>query len=397
MTGLELLLKNNFSNLKNSKLAVLANQAAIDSKYNHLVDLLLKSGIKISKIFAPEHGFRGEMQDMDFVADCKDPYTGIVVKSLYGKDEASLAPSVEDLKGIEILLVDLPDIGTRFYTFAQSMIYTMAIAKKANCKVVVLDRPNPINGISVEGAKLYKKFRSFCGYMDTAVRHGLTLGELANAANIGCGEGEEKLEAINCDLEIIKISDWKREQYLDQTKLPWVYPSPNMPTLETAIVYPGSCLFEATEISEGRGTTKPLEQFGAPYINGQHWAEACLKEKITLKGAVLRPISFLPKFQKHAGKTCFGVQLHVTDRNEFSPVRWSLALIASAHRLYNKDFAWRKQTFEFVDKIPAIDLLHGNSDFRLALDQNKDLSSIEQDMISYERKFIEMRKSYLLY
>ena len=397
ITGLESLSRDRFRKLKSRKLAVLANQAAINSKYQHLVDLLLSNGIKISKIFAPEHGFRGEMQDMDFIADCKDPYTGISVKSLYGKDEASLAPSIEDLKDIEILLIDLPDIGSRYYTFAQSMIYSMQIAKKAGCKVIILDRPNPINGEKVEGAKLLKSCRSFCGYMDTAIRHGLTLGELAIAANSGFGEGEEALAAINCELEIIKVQGWNRLDYLDQTGLPWVYPSPNIPALETAIIYPGSCLFEATEISEGRGTTKPLEQFGTPYINGQHWAEACLKENIELKGAILRPISFLPKFQKHAGKTCFGLQLHITDRDEFSPVRWSLALIASAFRLYPNEFQWRKQAFEFVDKVPAIDLLYGSDEFRKSIESGIELSAIENSMQLYEKEFMEDRKTFLLY
>ena len=218
------------------------------------------------------------------------------------------------------------------------MIYSMSVAKKTNTKVVVLDRPNPINGTSVEGGKLHKKFRSFCGLMDTPVRHGLSLGELAKLANTGYGEGEEKLEAINCDLEVIELKNWDRSLYLDQTDVPWVYPSPNMTNLDTAIIYPGSCLFEGTEISEGRGTTKPLEQFGAPYINGKEWVEAALKEELDLQGAVLRPISFLPKFQKHAEKTCHGVQLHITNRETFKPFRWGMALIASAYRLYGDDF-----------------------------------------------------------
>ncbi len=391
MIGINTLEINNFSKLKNAKVALLANQAAVNSKFEHLVDLLIKNKIDLKVIFAPEHGFRGQMQDMDFVGDCIDPYTGVSVISLYGSDENSLAPKQKDLEGIDILLVDLPDIGTRYYTFAQSTIYSMSVAKKANTKVIVLDRPNPINGVDIEGGKLHKEFRSFCGLMDTPVRHGLTLGELAKLANQGYGKGEEALEAIECDLEVVELTNWDRTNYLDQTDVPWVYPSPNMTNLDTAIIYPGSCLFEGTEISEGRGTTKPLEQFGAPYINGKHWAEATLKEELNLRGAILRPISFLPKFQKHAEKTCHGVQLHITDRKTFKPFRWGMALIASAYRLYGDDFKWRKQAFEFVDKIPAIDLLYGNSDFREVLEQNKSLTSLEDKISAFEKEFLNFK------
>jgi len=397
-TGLEVLLETASDKKNKARTGLLSNQASISKDYRHIADLVQShSSFKLEILFAPEHGFRGELQDMDCIEDSIDAYTSLPIRSLYGDSKETLCPSEEDLKNLDILIVDLPDIGARYYTFAQTMMYSMEVAAKTGTKVIVLDRPNPINGTSIEGARLEASCRSFCGYQDTPNRHGLTLGELALMANKGFGEGDRHIPGANCELEILKVEGWSRSEYLDQTDLPWIYPSPNMPTLETAVIYPGSCIFEATEISEARGTTRPLEQFGAPYIDGRHWAEKCLKEKITLEGAILRPMSFVPKFQKHAGSVCYGVQLHVTDREKFQPMRWSLALIASAYRLYPKEFKWRGEAFEFEDKILAIDLLYGSDAFRKALEADKSLSEIESAMTENEKAFREVREPFLLY
>jgi uncharacterized protein YbbC (DUF1343 family) len=397
-TGLESFLESPSSYIKGSRIALLANQASINSEYEHIVDLLDNvDSCNLIRIFAPEHGFRGEMQDMDAIDDAVDADTGIPIRSLYGDSKDTLVPKQADLEDIDTLIVDLPDIGSRYYTFAQTMIYSMEVAAKSDTKVLVLDRPNPINGTTIEGGPLDVSCRSFCGHLDTPNRHGLTLGELAQMAQAGFGLGQNATQQIDCDLEVVPCTGWKRSEYLDSSNLPWVYPSPNMPTIETAVIYPGSCLFEATELSEGRGTTRPLEQFGAPFVNGKQWAKACLEEKITLQGAILRPISFVPKFQKHANTVCAGLQIHVVDRSSFQPLRWCLALIAAAYRLYPSDFAWRKQAFEFEDRVPAIDLLFGSSVFRKTLERGDSLEGISEILSHNEKEFENHRQAFLLY
>ena len=397
-SGLERLLQSKLSLLKGARIAVLANQASVDSCYKHAVDLLHKElGSSLIRIFGPEHGFRGELQDMEGAEDSKDGLTGLPVRSLYGSTEETLRPKTEDLQDIDILIADLPDIGSRYYTYAQTLGYAMQTAKQAGTKVLVADRPNPIGGEQIEGGTLLGSCRSFCGYAPVPQRHGLTFGELAKLMNEGFGEGEEAIPAIECELEVIKCEGWRRTDYFDQTGLPWVYPSPNMPTLDTAIIYPGSCLFEGTELSEGRGTTKPLEIFGAPYINGSHWADAVHEQGVPLSGAVLRPLSFIPKFQKHSGEVCGGVQLHVTDRKQFQPFRWGLSLISAAKQLYPDEFSWRTHTYEFLSAVPAIDLLYGSSRFREAVDSGEPLDGLTSELLAFENSFAEKRESLLLY
>jgi uncharacterized protein YbbC (DUF1343 family) len=228
-------------------------------------------------------------------------------------------------------------------------------------------------------------------------RHGLTLGELALLMNKGFGRGEDAIPALNCDLEVIGVKGWKRRLYFDETSLTWVSPSPNMPTLDTALVYPGACLFEGTTVSEGRGTTRPFEQFGAPYIDGFLWAEAVQQEGISLAGAALRPTSFLPQFHKYGGQVCHGLQVHVVDRSKFEPYRLCLALISSLAKLYPKDFSWRHETYEFVADLPAVDLLFGSSLFRETVNGGVDLSFVIKEMEEFERGFSKAREEFLLY
>ena len=395
--GLEQLFEDTtlLSSLKSKKIALLSNQAAVNGRYQHLADLLHLQKIPVVRYFAPEHGFRGELQDMETVETAKDPYTDVEIVSLYGSSISTLMPEERYLEDIDVLIADLQDIGARYYTYAQTLGYCMAVAQKTNTQVIVLDRPNPINGITVEGALLTEECRSFCGELMVPNRHGLTLGELAQLMNKGLQIGGEEYQAIGCKLEVISCNGWRRDKHLNQTDHPWVAPSPNMPTLDTAFIYPGSCLFEGTELSEGRGTTKPLEIAGAPYIDGKHWAEHISQtaKDLGLRGAVMRPLYFVPKFQKHAGNLCGGVQLHVTDMESFQSMRWAMVQIWSAKQLYPEDFAWRKQAFEFVDKVPAIDLLYGTDDFRKAVDIGGSLQPLFESMSEYENTFVSMRNN----
>ena len=397
-SGLDCLVRDSFRPLHGARVGLLANQSAVDKTLAHAADLLaVDPRVKLMRLFAPEHGFRGEMQDMEQVNDEVDRRTGLPVISLYGASPESFAPIAEQLQDLEILLVDLPDIGSRYYTFAQTLGLTMRAAAAVGIKVLVLDRPNPINGTSVEGSPLLQACRSFCGYAPVANRHGLTIGELALLMNKGFAAGVDRIEPINCQLEVMRSAGWERGLYSDQTSLAWISPSPNMPTLDTAIVYPGACLLEGTSLSEGRGTTRPFEQFGAPYIDSSEWAGAVFAEGIELKGARLRTVSFRPKFHKYAEQVCFGLQVHVTDREEFHPYRWFLALISSAARLYRQHFSWRKDTYEFVKDVPAIDLLFGSSAFRQAVDSGSDLAPLVAEMERFEAWFAEERKEFFLY
>ena len=379
-------------------MAVVANQCTVDHEFEHLVDHLANaSNVNLVRIFAPEHGFRGVMQDMDHIADARDKVTNVSVVSLYGSSAESLRPAPALLADVDVLLVDLPDIGARYYTFAQTLTYCMQVAAQTGTKVVVLDRPNPIAGDRIEGLGLHNSCQSFCGYASMPQRHGLTLGELAKLVNAGFGAEEESVPPINCDLEIIPCANWSRSMYFDQTGLRWVIPSVNMPTLDTAIVYPGLCLLEATNLSEGRGTTRPFEIIGAPYIDGRAWANETMNVGLTIEGATLRPLEFMPKFQKHANTVCGGVQIHVTDRARFEPFRLGLALIAAAKRLYPDAFAWRPQAYEFVDKVPAIDLLYGTAEFRALVDADAGLSVLEPKLQAAAQAFAGTREPFLLY
>ena len=395
--GVDKLQQDNFSVLKGARVALLANASTVDSKLCHLVDSLRATSVcKLVKLFAPEHGFFGAMQDMEAV-DEEDSKEDIPIVSLYGDTPESLVPSASDFEDIDLLLIDLPDIGARYYTYAQTMIYCMQIAVKVGVKVVVLDRPNPINGADFEGSGLQASCRSFCGHLETPNRHGLTLGELAEMANQGFGEGESAQLPIDCELEIIKVSNWKREMFFEQTDFPWVLPSPNMPTLETAVVYPGACLFEATNVSEGRGTTRPFELIGAPFISPERWIRELKQHSELVRGIQFRSVSFSPRFQKWSGEICHGVQLHVSDRRAFKPYRCGLLMILTLNQLYPEDFAWRKGSYEFIDNVPAIDLLYGSSGFREVAETKRSFDSLLIEIEEFENWYSNARKNFLLY
>jgi uncharacterized protein YbbC (DUF1343 family) len=352
LTGLEQCVADEFRAFRGWRVGLLVNPASVDHRYRHLIDLVKEAGLFDVRVFGPEHGLGGTAQDLEAVDDVekRHPRWGVPVISLYGADESSLTPKKEHLADLDVLLVDLPDIGTRFYTFAATMIRTMRVAVGTGLKVVVLDRPNPLGGVRTEGPGVHDGFRSFVGEIDLPIRHGLTLAEIASKV-----KAKEKLDL---DLAPIPCEGWTRPMLFPETGLPWILPSPNMPTFETALVYPGGCLIEGTNLSEGRGTTRPFEIFGAPWLNEVKLAKSL--NQSGLKGFYARPLSFKPTFQKHAGEICAGVQIHVTDPAAFQPVRVYTAAIIAARAQNPEKFRWRTEVYEFRTDPIAIDLLFGS-------------------------------------
>jgi len=291
------------------------------------------------------------------------------------------------LDSVDSVLVDLQDIGTRVYTFATTVLYIMEICATAEKAVIVLDRPNPINGRDVEGNVLNPRYSSFVGPYPLPMRHGMTLGELMTLYN--------KVHQIGCTVEVISMEGWDRRSYFEATGLPWVMPSPNMPLVETSVVYPGQVVLEGTNLSEGRGTTRPFEIFGAPYLEPERVARDVEPEAIT--GAVLREIEFKPTFNKWAGHTCRGFQIHVTDRETFRPYRASLGLLAAIMKLYPDDFQWSQPPYEYVyDKLPA-DVILGDQGVRLDLERNRSFMDMERNWEQDLKEFKKVRSEFLLY
>ena len=389
-TGLDILAAQNFAPLHGLKIGLVTHPAAVDAQLRHAIELISgESKVKLAAIFGPEHGLLGQAQDLIAVgADESKKETPIAVHSLYGGSVESLRPSGEQLKGLDALVIDMQDIGSRYYTFQATMRYCLEAALPRGLRVFVLDRPNPLGGEMVEGPALQKRFESFVGAHDLAIRHGLTMGELAMLYQRELDLGPGELHVVGCD-------GWKRSDYFDQTGLPWVLPSPNMPTPETALVYPGQCLIEGTNLSEGRGTTRPFEICGAPWLDAAKLARRMNDEK--LSGVRFRAVWFRPTFQKHAGKDCGGVQLHVTDRKTFQPVRTSLALLAVMREMSGKNFAWRTEIYEFVSEPIAIDLLFGSDRERKHLEAGQPWRDLLPAWKAEEASFVQRRHRALLY
>jgi uncharacterized protein YbbC (DUF1343 family) len=315
-----------------------------------------------------------------------DPLSGLDIKSLYGKSEDSLTPDPALFQDIDNLVFDIQDVGARYYTFIYTMANCMTICKQTGTRMVVCDRPNPINGIAVEGNLVEESWRSFVGQYPLPNRHGMTVGELALMFNYHFD--------IQCDLQVVPMTGWKREMWYDQTGMVWTPPSPNMPTLATATVYPGMCLIEGTLLSEGRGTTLPFEQIGAPFIDPQK-LKARLDSK-HLPGVFCRPQYFKPMFQKQAGEVCAGLQFHITDRDQFKPLLTTLELLRAIAELYPDQLQWRTEPYEYVSDRLAIDLLYGNSKFRETL-FDPDFSLEKLDDSKELESFLPVRKEYLIY
>ena len=382
--GTDVLLSS--ARLRGKRVGIVCNHASVNPGFEHIVDRLAAAdGVTLGAIFGPQHGFRSDVQDnMIETPHRDDPGRRVPVYSLYSDTRE---PTAEMLRGLDALVVDLQDIGARIYTY----IYTMANCLRAGARhgvpVVVCDRPNPINGIDVEGAALVPGFESFVGQFPIPMRHGMTMGELARLFNAHFGLG--------ATLEVVKMEGWRREMFADETGLPWVMPSPNMPTLDTAIVYPGTVLFEGTLLSEGRGTTRPFELVGAPGVEAERFAQQL--NAANLPGVFFRPAVFEPTFQKHAKQTCGGCQLHVTDRRAFKPVLTGAALIAAFHRAAPDRPLWRQPPYEYEHEKLPIDILAGSSRFREQIEAGETATRMAESWRADEDAFRALRAPYLLY
>ncbi|GAB4369270.1 MAG: DUF1343 domain-containing protein [Acidobacteriota bacterium] len=374
--------------VRGARLGLLAHPAAVDRRLRHAATVLGGvSGTRVVRLFAPEHGIAGGAQDMEPVRETVDPVTGLPVVSLYGEDESSLAPTPDELAGLDAIVVDLVDVGARYYTFAATAIRLLGPAGRAGVRVIVADRPNPLGGLAVEGGPVTPTCHSFVSELNVPARHGLTIGELCRLAH--------RRRRIDVELTIVRARGWRRGQWWDETGLPWVLPSPNMPTLDTATVYPGTCLVEGTNLSEGRGTTRPFELVGAPWLRARELAERLDARR--LPGVRFRPACFVPTFHKHAGRRCEGVQLHVFDRRRFRPVRTGAVLLAEARAAAPDEFAWRTEPYEFVSDRPAIDLLAGGEDLRRLVDEGRPLGPLFDAWHRFEREFATERRGIQLY
>jgi uncharacterized protein YbbC (DUF1343 family) len=387
-TGLERLLDGDGPRLAGRRLGLIANPTTVGPDIDHAIDLLIAAGLDLVALFGPEHGLRGDVQYMEAVGDvARDRRTGLPVHSLYGNTEASLSPTPEMLAGLDTVLFDIQDVGSRYYTYAATMVLAMRACARAGVEVVVLDRPNPLGGELVEGGDVEPGFESFVGLLRVPNRHGLTVGELARMAR--------EVERLDLALTVVPMEGWRRDMRYADTGLPWVLPSPNMPTEDTALVYPGMCLLEGSEVSEGRGTTRPFELAGAPYVDS--YALAAELDGAVLPGARFRPLVFMPTFEKHAGRACGGVQIHVTDRRAFRPYLTGVAFLRAVHAQWPDDFAWRTRAYEFVDQVPAIDLLCGSSAVRSGIDSGASLADLAATWADAERDFRQRRAAWLLY
>ena len=384
--GLEVLLDTELDLVRGRRVGLLAHPASVDSRLVHAVDRLMATrDVELTALFGPQHGARGETQaNMIEWAGYRDPATGLPVHSLYGNTRK---PTEAMLQDIDVLLIDLQDVGARYYTF----IYTMALAMEACAEygkeVVVLDRPNPINGADLEGPLLDASFASFVGLYPIPVRHGMTIAELARLFNAEFGLG--------CSLNVVKMHGWQREMYFDQTGLLWVAPSPNMPRLETALVYPGLCLLEGTNVSEGRGTTTPFELSGAPWIDPDELVKSFAR--LDLPGTRFRPAWFQPTFDKWTGHRIGGAQLHVVDRHTFKPFRTGLEIVRAYRDRGGRHFLWKQPPYEYEFQLLPFDILCGSDRIRHILEDGGDLGALEETWSADLQVFRATRERYLLY
>jgi uncharacterized protein YbbC (DUF1343 family) len=386
VTGLEVFVHDPPAWARGARLAFLNHSPSVAPDLTSARELIARrfpGQLKI--LFSPQHGLLGEKQDnMIASADFLDPRLNLPVVSLYGP---RMAPPPDSLAEVDVLLADLFDVGTRVYTFAATLAKVMEAAGSAGIKVAVLDRPNPISGTVVEGNLLRPEWASFVGPYPLPMRHGFSLGELARYYQVS--------QDLDCDLEVIPARGWRRSHYFNETGLPWVQPSPNLPTLDSALVYPGQVLLEGTNLSEGRGTTRPFELFGAPFLEPHRIREALAGPQ--LPGVVLREAYFEPTFHKWAGELCRGFQLHVTDRQTFKPYFTTLTLLSVLRQLYPQELVWRKPPYEYeLERLP-IDLLTGDDCIRIGLDDGLRAEELEAYWEEDLARFCEVRQDFLLY
>ena len=391
VSGIDHLLSQPEKYLQGKTIGLIVNHTSLANDGRHsIAHFHSHSAFRLQALFAPEHGLNGTAQDMVHIENEVDPLSGLIIKSLYGKSKDSLVPGPALLKNIDNLVFDIQDIGSRYYTFIYTMANCMTICKQTGTRMVVCDRPNPINGTSVEGNLVGENWRSFVGQYSLPNRHGMTVGELARLFNEHFG--------IHCDLTVVPMTGWSREMWYDQTGMIWTPPSPNMPTLATATVYPGMCLIEGTLLSEGRGTTLPFEQIGAPFINPHKLIARLEKDSKHLPGVFFRPQYFKPMFQKHAGEVCAGLQLHITDRDQFKPLLTTVALLRAIAEIYPDRLQWRTEPYEFVSDRLAIDLLYGNPELRETIFKpDFSLEGLENSWRKELETFLPLRQEYLIY
>jgi len=384
--GLEVFLEDPPAWARGVPLGLLCHPASVDRKLRPAAKLVAERlPGQLQVLFSPQHGFLGEKQDnMVASPDFADPRLKLPVFSLYGP---RLDPPMEVLQGVRVLLVDLQDVGTRVYTYGATLARVMTAAARAGVKVSILDRPNPIGGLQVEGNILKPHWASFVGPYPLPMRHGFTLGELACYYNA--------TQKLGCDLTVIPARNWRRAEYFDQTGLPWVLPSPNLPTLEGALVYPGQVLLEGTNLSEGRGTTRPFELFGAPFL--EPWRILQELRSISPPGVILREAAFEPTFHKWAGELCWGFQLHVTDRWAFKPYYTTLVLLSVIRRLYPDQFSWRQPPYEFEYERLPIDLLTGDGAIREAIDAGHPIPELEAAWQPELEGFLRESQAFRIY
>ncbi len=386
-TGLDIFDKLWPRKLKGSRIGLVVHPASVNRKLLHAADCFLKSRMnKFTTLFGPQHGILGETQDnMIEWKGFRDRKTGLPVHSLYS---STRKPTPSMLKDIDVLVIDLQDVGSRYYTFIWTMELCMQACSELGKSVVILDRPNPIGGMITEGPVLDMSFTSFVGQRPLPVRHAMTIGET--------GKYLRDNFYPSLDFHIIPMKGWKRKMHFDETGLPWVLPSPNMPTLDAAIVYPGMCLLEGTNLSEGRGTTRPFEIFGAPFIDPEVLIRKL--QAFKLSGVIFRPLFFQPAFQKHTGKLCGGAQIHVINRNKFKPFKTGVALIKAIQDLYPDKFQWKQPPYEYETVKMPIDILAGTDRLRKDIESGEPLSYMEEwwneQCQTFNRK---IRKEYLIY
>jgi len=384
--GIDRLLEIDRRLIAGRRVGLVCNPASIDGTLRHSSDRLAGDpDLKLAALFGPQHGFRSDLQDnMIETPHARDAKRAVPVYSLYSETRE---PTAEMLRDLDVLVVDLQDVGTRVYTYVYTMANCMRAAARHGVQVIVCDRPNPVGGDDIEGTRLQPAFSSFVGQFPIPLRHGMTIGELARLFN-------DEFR-INCSLDVIPLGGWRRSMYYDETGVPWVMPSPNLPTLDSAIVYPGAVLFEGTQLSEGRGTTRPFELIGAPWIDGERLADAMNARR--LPGVHFRAVFFEPTFQKHARQTCGGCQIHVLDRRTFRPVRTSVELIAEFRTQDPKRFAWRDPPYEYEKEKQPIDILFGSDRLRTVIDAGGDVKAFVESWKADEDDFRRLRQKYSIY
>ncbi|MEN8258606.1 MAG: DUF1343 domain-containing protein [Thermodesulfobacteriota bacterium] len=384
--GIEELIASPLSLVKDKRLGLLCNQASTNRSFRHSRDLIMASFPgQLSCLFSPQHGFFAEKQDNMVESDHgRDQVSDLPVFSLYGETRK---PTPEMMDHVDVVLVDIVDVGTRVYTFMYTLAYMLEAAAQAGKTVVVLDRPNPIGGEAVEGNILEEEYRSFVGLYPLPMRHGLTFAELALLFNDHF--------SIGAELHVVKMQGWQRDMHFPDCKLPWVFPSPNMPSYAASLVYPGQVIWEGTNISEGRGTSLPFELFGAPFLNCDEVLDNLAHTP--LPGAFLRPLQFEPTFHKWQGQVCNGFQLHVTDSAIFRPYRTTLAILQAIMTLYPELFAYKQPPYEYEYDILPMDLILGSQEVRLALEEGTATVELEEGWQDALDEFDRLRRNYFLY